>query len=111
MGELDIDCYMRACGIKPVRGDRLPAGRALSLGELRTLFAACSADRNPAGSRDAAAFALMFGAGLRRSEAASLQVHDHDPESGALIVNGKGNRERIVYATGGGAEALHAWLN
>ena len=109
-GEVDTDTYLRTVDLPRVRGSRLPAGRALSSGEIRALFDACASDRNPAGSRDAAAFALMFGAGLRRSEAASVQLDDYDPETGALTITGKGNRQRMVYATGGGAQALEAWL-
>ena len=109
-GELDTDPYLRTVDVPRVQGSRLPAGRVLSSGEIRALFDACSTNRSPAGSRDAAAFALMFGAGLRRSEAASVQLDDYDPETGALTITGKGNRQRMVYATGGGAQALPAWL-
>ena len=110
LGQLDTDTYLRTVDLPPVPGTRLPTGRALSAGELRALFGACADDASPAGSRDAAAFALMFGAGLRRNEAVSAQLSDYDPESGALTITGKGNRQRIVYATGGGAAALAAWL-
>ena len=108
--QMETDSYMRAIAVKAVSGYRLPAGRALNSGELRALFTICASDRTPAGSRDAAAFALMFGAGMRRNEAVELQLADYEPETGALTVTGKGNRQRIVYATGGGAAALAAWL-
>ncbi len=110
LGALDTDSYMRAVAVKSVRGTRLPAGRALNPGELRALFGVCASDRKPAGARDAAAFALLFGAGLRRSEAVSVQLDEYDRETGALTVTGKGNRQRIVYATNGGADALKAWI-
>ena len=110
LGQINRDAYLRAIDLPPVSGTRLPAGRALSAGELRALFGGCAADSSPAGSRDAAAFALMFGAGLRRSEAVGAQLSDYNPETGALTITGKGNRQRIVYATGGGAAALAAWL-
>ena len=61
LGQMDTDSYMRAVGVRAVRGSRLPAGRALDSGEIRALFALCGSDPTPAGSRDAAAFALMFG--------------------------------------------------
>ena len=64
VGTMDTDEYSRAMAVKSVRGSRLPAGRALNSGEIRALFSVCSADRNPAGSRDAAAFAMLFGAGF-----------------------------------------------
>ena len=93
-----------------MKGSRLPAGRSLDHGELVALFNACACDISPAGARDAAAFALMFGAGLRRAEAAAARIEDYDIESGALRVLGKGNRERNVYATNGGKDALNAWI-
>ena len=107
---IDTDAYLRAADLPAVRGSRLPAGRALSQGETIALFAACAADRSAAGARDAAAFALMYGAGLRRSEAAGLQLADYDPDTGAIRLIGKGNKERKVYAINGGAAALNAWI-
>ena len=101
--------YHRARAVPNARGSRLPAGRALDAGELKALFAACN-DHTPAGARDAAAFALMFGCGLRRAEAASVTLADYDPEAGAIRVIGKGNRERTVYGSHGGKIALAAWI-
>lgn len=69
---------------------------ALSSGEIRAPFDICASDRGPVGSRNAAAFALMFEAVLRRSEAVSVQLED--PETGALSITGKGNRQRTMYA-------------
>ena len=65
---------------------------ALQLGEIRALFDVCSADEGPAGPRDAAAFALLFGTGLRRTEAVGVQLEDYDAVSRALTITGKGNR-------------------
>ena len=110
VGTIATEDYSRAVDIQSVRGSRLPSGRALNAGEIRALFDVCAADQSPAGARDAAAFALLFGAGLRRSEAVSVQLDDYDSETGALTITGKGNRQRLVYATGGGKEAIEAWL-
>ena len=107
---IETDEYLRAIDLDRVRGSSLPAGRALDRGEATALFAACANDNAPAGARDAAAFALMYGAGLRRAEAAALQVSDYDAATGELRVRGKGNKERIVYANNGGADALTVWL-
>ena len=109
LGLLDGEDYQRAAAVRNVAGSRLPAGRALDGGELRALFAAC-ADGSPAGARDAAAFALMFGCGLRRAEAAAARIENYDAASGRLRILGKGNKERTVYATHGAAEALAEWL-
>ena len=93
--------------MRNVKGSRLPAGRALEGGEIRALFAAC-ADGTPAGARDAAAFALMFGMGMRRAEVAAARLADYEADSGTLRVVGKGDKERMVYATEGGKAALDA---
>jgi integrase/recombinase XerC len=47
------------------------------------------------GARDAAVLALLYGAGLRISEALSLIGADH-PLGEALTVKGKGGKERVV---------------
>ena len=84
-----------------VTGSRQPSGRALDYGELAAPFRACSDDRSPAGGRDAAALALMFGAGFRRAEAAALDLTEYDPDNGTLRVIGKRDRERIAYVVKG----------
>lgn len=46
---------------------------------------------------------------VRRAEAAA-RIEHFDPDTGGLRVIGKGNKERMVYATEGGRAALDAWL-
>ena len=110
LGLMDTEEYTRAADVGGVKGSRLPRGRALDAGELAALFGACASDATPAGSRDAAAFALMFGAGLRRAEAAAVQVANYDSESGGLTIIGKGNKERTAYLSNGGKAAVAGWL-
>jgi len=50
----------------------------------------------PQGCRDKCMFELIYSAGLRISEAASLNLKDIDITSGIAKVLGKGNKERIV---------------
>lgn len=111
LGLTTAEDYQRAADLKAVKGEKLPRGRALSHGEVRALFAACSKDASPAGARDAALFAVLYGAGVRRSEAAALKLEDFDQETGAIVIRaGKGHKDRIVYATNGSREALLVWL-
>lgn len=72
LGQIGVEDYHRIAGVMNVRGSRLPAGRALTPGEIGGLLDTCADDDTPAGARDAAVIALLYGAGLRRSEAAAL---------------------------------------
>ncbi len=111
LGLTTSEDYRRAADLETVKGESLPPGRALTAGELKALLGACSADETAAGARDAALIALLYGGGLRRSEAVALNVSDYDVTSGMLVVrHGKGNRDRVVYATNGAADALADWL-
>jgi len=112
LGLMAAEAYQRAIHVRPVRGTRLPAGRALTAGEIRTLFRACAEDRRPAGVRDAALLAVLYGAGVRRAEAVQLDLADFDAESGSVRVrSGKGNRQRITYVQGLGALAVSVWID
>jgi site-specific recombinase XerD len=110
LGLIDAEHFARASDVPPVRGTRIPKGRALSRGELRALFEACDPCTN-SGARDAALLALLYGAGLRRAEAIALDLSDFDAVAGTLVVRGKGNKERTAYVTNGSREALDAWLS
>jgi len=60
--------------------------------------------------RDRAIFELLYGCGLRVSEAAGLNLHDIDRSEGWLRVRGKGRKERQVPLPGKAAEALDRYL-
>ena len=55
---------------------RLLKGRALSIGEVQALFDICAQDKSVKGSRDAAMIAVLYGAGLRRSEVVTMDLSD-----------------------------------
>lgn len=110
LGLMSADDLQRAIDLKPVKGETLPAGRELSQGEILALMHACSQDPTPAGTRDAAVIALMYAAGLRRDEVVRLNLDDYDPETGALVIHGKRNKDRSAYLTNGAAEAMRDWL-
>ena len=48
------------------------------------------------GTRDTALYLLMYGAGLRISEALGLTCGDIESAHGALVIMGKGKKERVV---------------
>jgi integrase/recombinase XerD len=114
---IDTDTYHRAKDIKAVRGESLPRGRAVTQGELRALLEACyrawelDEHRSPLHVRDAALIAVLYGSGLRRAEAAALDVADYDANTGSLRIRaGKGNKARIAYTSAGERTLLDSWL-
>lgn len=107
---IDTDAFLRVVdAAQPVKGSRLPAGRALSDDEIRRLFAACN-DRTFSGLRDRAAFALMFGCGLRLFETVAVDMVDLDLANAEIRVLGKGNKERTAYLPSGTLHAVRAWV-
>jgi integrase/recombinase XerD len=111
LGLMGADDYRLAAEVEAVRGVTLPAGRALSSGELRALFRACADDNRPSGVRDAAIIALAYGAGLRRSEIVALDTENFDCGTGAVTVRrGKGRKDRVAYVANGAFAALNDWV-
>lgn len=59
-------------------------------------------------ARDVALFTLLYGAGLRISEALGLSVADASRD--ALLITGKGNKQRLVPLLPAVRQALAAWV-
>ncbi len=111
LGMIAADDYQHAIDLSAVRGPAPRKSRALSPDELRQLAATCERDRSPAGARDAALFALLFGAGLRRAEIAALDLADFDRRTNTICVRGNGTRvPRRFAASRDRVLALEAWL-
>jgi len=91
----------------PRRTRRLP--RTLSAGEAERLIAA-AAGTQPRALRDAALVELLYGAGLRVSEAVGLERAGVDLEQRLVRVSGKGGKERLVPIGRPAAEALRRYL-
>ncbi len=107
LGLIDAETKERIVDIKSVSASTLPAGRHVGVGEIRRLFEICGATL--VGARDAAMLALLYGCGLRRSEAVALLVDDYR-EGSVTVRTGKGRKERIVYSANGGRAAIDAWI-
>ncbi|MDT8285630.1 MAG: tyrosine recombinase XerC [Elusimicrobiales bacterium] len=118
-GELESDPFalLRA----PKKEKRLP--RFLTEGEVRKLYDynAPVSGRDtlrhgvpvpsaPLAPRDYAILALLYSAGLRRSEVTGLNVGDVDFYSGFARVMGKGSKERLVPVGDKALESLRAYL-
>ena len=113
LGYIDAEARAKIQDVRNVKGHTVPAGRALTQGELLALANACAGDRSPAGARDAAMIGLAYACGLRRSELVGLDFEDLTPTDGVirLTVSGKGHKERFAYAVNGALTALQAWLD
>jgi integrase/recombinase XerD len=111
LGLVDGDTRDRLLhGFRNARVGRLQAGRVLSQAELQAIFTVCSADAHPEGRRDAAVVAVLLGAGLRREEAARLDVEDLEA-SAIRVRRGKGDIDRLAPLTAGVRAWIDAWLD
>ena len=91
----------------PRRRARLP--RTLSLSEVERLIDAANGV-TPRALRDRALVELLYGAGLRVSEAVGLERGGVDLESRLVRCVGKGDKERVVPLGTQAAEALRRYL-
>ena len=92
----------------PRRLRRLP--RTLSPGEAERLIEA-AAGTTPRALRDSALVELLYGAGLRVSEAVGLARNSVDLDERLVRAIGKGDKERIVPFGRQAAEALRRYLS
>ena len=107
LGLIDAEARERVTDVPNVKASTLPAGRHVDAGEVAALFRACG--DAPTGARDAALLALLYGCGLRRSEAVALTLADYD-DGRVTIRSGKGRKDRIVFCPAGGREATETWI-
>ena len=108
-GLMDQDAYMRAVSVENERGEVEPAGRDISAAELRQLLLSCYEDGKK-GVRDLAILAVLATCGLRRAELSALDLEHLYLNTGALLVHGKGQKERTVYILNEARVALDNWL-
>jgi integrase/recombinase XerD len=78
----------------PAPPRRLP--KAISVDEVERLLEAAGFDGTPLALRDRALLELLYGTGARISEAVGLAVDDLDRPGSAVLLRGKGGKERIV---------------
>ncbi|MEW6178239.1 MAG: tyrosine-type recombinase/integrase [Pseudomonadota bacterium] len=97
--------------IKPKGEWRLANGRAVPPKELSALLRVCRDDKRMQGTRDAAMIWVLYGGGLRRSELVALDLGNMRERDQALLVRGKGSKERLVYLGDEAWGALRAWIN
>jgi site-specific recombinase XerD len=108
LGLLSGEDYHKAASVESIKGETVPAGRAIAAGELVGLLDTC--DNTVLGIRDAAVISLLYGCGLRRAEVVSLDLADYRAQEETLRVKGKRNKQRLIPLVGGAANALADWL-
>lgn len=87
---------------------RLPG--VLSESEINALLAAPPKDTS-VGLRDRSILELLYGSGLRISEALGLELKDVNLVQGFVLARGKGNKERVVPISMPCREALERYLS
>lgn len=107
---INAEAFQRIKETRQIRARRIPKTRLIDPKELGQLIDRCLEDDRVQGSRDCAMFALLFGAGLRRSELVSINVGDIDRQQGTVRIIGKGNKERVSPLPPRSQSLLEHWL-
>ncbi len=110
---LDRNGLARNAALAGVRTPRPPRSvpKPLAPGEaLDVLGAAGDLQRDPwQGARDVALMTLLYGCGLRLGEALAL-TRRQTPRGDAMVITGKGNKQRLVPLLPAVVEAVQAYL-
>jgi len=107
---MSSDEYDRIRDVRGAKGEREPADRSATSGEIKALVRACLRDRSPSGVRDVAMLGVLYIGGIRRAELAAFQMSDYIVEPPTLKERGKDNKHRAVPLTGAAAAALNDWV-
>lgn len=92
----------------PAPPRRLP--KALPVDDVLAIIEAAGFDQTPRALRDRALLELLYGTGARISEAVGLAVDDLDLASAAVVLHGKGGKDRLVPLGQYARQALDAYL-
>ena len=92
----------------PQPARRLP--KAIGVDEVERLLVAAGFDQTPRSLRDRALLEVLYGSGARISEAVGLDIDDVDLANGAVLLRGKGGKERLVPLGSYAVEAVSAYL-
>ena len=104
-----------AAGARAVRSPRQPKSLPKPLSAVQAVRVTSDegqlAEEPWIAARNAALLSLLYGSGLRISEALSLSRQDFPPGAGTLRITGKGGKTRIVPLLAATAEAVEAYLD
>lgn len=102
-------CYGIAATKVPVKESRV-----MTREEVAELINCAKAEAYSSGKaedfRNLAILSFMFSSGIRRSEVVEVKISDMNLESNAVIIHGKGNKERVAYFNNSAAEIIAKYL-
>lgn len=113
MGLMKEGDFQTAASLEIIKEE--PAAAAtpapFTMAVLKSLFQACASEPGASGRRDAAMLAIFLSSGLRRAEAAGLDMADYDQAKGRLHIRGeRPEYDRLVQLLGPARAALADWL-
>lgn len=111
LGQIETSDYQRAIDFKGLKtSDLPPAGRVVSIEEIRTILIAAAQQDPPKSWRDQALLVIMFAGGLRRQEVNAVDTRYVDATTGEVTVyRGKGGKYRTTYLAEGYREWVAPW--
>jgi integrase/recombinase XerD len=92
----------------PTPPRRLP--KALAIDQVEALLEAASTPQTTLALRDRALLEVLYATGARISEAVGLAVDDLDRDGAAVLLQGKGGKQRLVPVGGYALRAVDAYL-
>jgi integrase/recombinase XerD len=92
----------------PASAKRLP--KALPLADIEAILEAAGSPGTSLALRDRALLEVLYGTGARISEAVGLDLDDLDLEEGAVLLRGKGGKERMVPVGSYARQAVEAYV-
>lgn len=103
-------CYCIASTKVPVK-----EAKVMTREEVAELINCAKAEAYSSGKaedfRNLAILSFMFSSGIRRSEVVEVKISDMNLESNAVIIHGKGNKERVAYFNNSTAEIIAKYLD
>ena len=102
------DVYNQIVDIRPIKGTRPPAGRALKKHEIERIKRVYKVSHRMINIRDFAIFSIAAYAGVRRAELSKLNIGSIDGNK--LTIIGKGNKYRTVYLSPFAVKTVKRWL-
>lgn len=111
MGLMPEPAFQSAASLEQIKPSRPERSAPVTTRVLRDLFRACAAEPGAAGRRDAALLAIFLCSGLRRSEAAGLDLADLDLAAGRLHIRGeRPEYDRLIDLPAAAQRAVGDWL-